>query len=785
MAQPHHSQPSPAPNTANSPATAASAAEAALAHQQAHQATEHAPHAPVGPKNLEYAVATGAQDIRDTIVIKELDLFLLTDLNGNVPRGNINGLGLYHKDTRFLSAYELVLEGIPPTYLLSTGEMRFAEIQELTNPDLRLPNGVVIRKETLTLHRERVISPERVDEVLAVTNYNVTPMPLQLVIFFDADFADMFQIRGFLQVSERGTLFPPKWEDDTLTFAYDGIDSLRRTTKITFSPAPASHTGGQVTYNLSLEPRSSTKLRLQVNVAVEKMDPPAAPAETAAPEAPSAPALPRLPSLVEHGTEDYDHWLREQPTMQSDNKIWDDVLRRALLDLHLLESGAPPDTFPAAGIPWFATLFGRDSMTVGLQHTWFPKSAATILRLMAKYQGKKVDPWRDETPGKIMHELRRGELAHCNIIPFNPYYGTVDATELFVILMAQYYQVTGDVTLLRELEPNLRAALDWMETYGDIDHDGFLEYERESGSGLTNQGWKDSWDSIMYKNGDLIKPPVALVEVQGYAYAARLGASTIYDALGDKSEASRNRYLASWLQKAFDEKFWMPDEGFYCLALDGEKKQAKVISSNPGQALWTGIVPAHRAAQVADRLMQPDMFSGWGIRTLGMKEVRYSPMGYHDGSVWPHDNSLIAMGFKRYGEEAKLRTLATGFFEATRYFPDLRVPELFCGYDRSEYRVPVRYPVACSPQAWAAGASLLFLRAMLGLMPNAPNHEILIVRPELPDWLRSVTLENLPVGDACVNLRYQRQGDHTFTEVLRIQGNLRVVFAEHWETLGW
>ncbi len=737
------------------------------ASQAARTPASHDQSPMVGPRNVEYAVATGAQDIRDTIVIKEQDLFLLTDLNGNVPRGNINGLGLYYQDTRFLSAYELVLEGIPPTYLLSTGEMRFAEVQELTNPDLRLPNGVLIRKETLTLHRERVITPSAVDDLLIVTNYNVTSIPLQLVVFFDADFADIFQIRGFLQISERGTLYPPAWEGNVLVFRYDGIDHVSRFTRIEFDPPPTSASGGQIVYDLNLDPRTSIRLRLRVYVAVGE------PAPTV--------ELPNLPVLISRGTEEYERWLQVQPIVRTDNQVWDDLVRRSQLDLHLLQSGTTEEPFPAAGIPWFATLFGRDSLTVGLQHMWYPAQVAGILRLLARYQGSRVDPWRDEQPGKILHELRRGELARCNIIPFNPYYGTVDATPLFIILLAEYYRGTADLALLRELEPNLRAALDWMEKYGDLDGDGFLEYQRESGSGLTNQGWKDSWDAIMYKNGDLIKPPVALVEVQAYAYAARMGASEIYHALGNESEAHRQRYLANWLREAFDRAFWMEDEGFYCLALDGDKKQAQVIASNPGQILWCGAVSEARARRVAERIMEPDMFTGWGIRTLSSREVRYNPMGYHVGTVWPHDNSLIGLGFKRYGEEGRLQTLISGFYDAVRHFPDLRVPELFCGYDRAQYHIPIRYPVACSPQAWAAGAALLFVRAMLGLVPQAPRNELWIVRPELPAWLRSVTIERLQVGNSFVDLRYQRQGDHTFTEVLRIEGNLRVVFVERWE----
>jgi glycogen debranching enzyme len=725
----------------------------------------------VGPRTVNYAVATGAQDIRDTIVIKEGDLFLLTDLNGNVPRGNINGLGLYYQDTRFLSAYELVIEGIPPTYLLSTGEMRFAEVQELTNPDLRLPNGDLIPKETLTIHRQRVITRDAVDEFLTITNFNVEAVPIELVVFFDADFADMFQIRGFVEVPERGNLHAPAWNDGVLTFRYDGVDQVSRFTRIQLTPAPTRCVGGQVLYDILLEPRasprSSATLRFRIAVSTGP--------------APAALSLPDLTQLVEHGAQAYERWLRSQPHVRSDNPVWDDLIRRALLDIHLLHGGGDEAQYPAAGIPWFATLFGRDSLITCYQHLWDPSQAAAVLRLLARLQGTREDPWRDEQPGKILHEMRRGELARCNFIPFNPYYGTVDATPLFVVLLSEYYRATGDVALLRELEPNLRAALDWMERYGDVDQDGFLEYQTRSASGLVNQGWKDSWDAIMYENGDLIRPPVALIEVQAYAYAARLGASEIFRALGDESEASRQEYLAGWLRDAFEQTFWMEDKGFYCLALDGSKRQARVISSNPGHALWCGIANPVRAHRVAERLMQPDMFTGWGIRTLAQGEVRFNPMGYHVGTVWPHDNSLIAMGFKRYGEEKHLQRIVTGFFDAIRHFPDLRAPELFCGYDRAQYRVPVRYPVACNPQAWAAGAALLFLRAMLGLVPQAPRKELWIVHPDLPPWLRSVTLEQIQVGDALVDLRYQREGDHTFTEVLRIRGALRVVFVERWE----
>jgi len=721
----------------------------------------------VGPHNAQYAVATGAQDIRDTIVIKQRDLFLLTDLNGNVPRENVNALGLYYQDTRFLAAYELVLEGIPPTYLLSTGEMQFAEVQELTNPDLRLPNGTIVPKETITFHRERVISPMALDEALSITNFHIADIPLELAIYFDADFKDIFELRGFVTRFSRGVLHDPIWNSSDLLFQYDGTDGVTRKTTVRFEPLPAIRNRGQVVYSLNLAARSTVTLRVHLTVELTGTSLPTV-------------STRNLSALVERGNAEYQHWLAPQPKITSDNHVWNDLIKRSRMDLRLLQSGLPTEPYPAAGIPWFATLFGRDSLITGYENLWDPVQAASILRLLASYQGKVVDNWHDEQPGKIMHELRRGELANCDVVPFNPYYGTVDSTPLFIILLAEYYRWTGDIELVRTLESNLAAALSWMETYGDVDGDGFLEYERVSGSGLTNQGWKDSWDAIMHHDGNLARQPIALVEVQGYAYLARLGASELYAALGNDAEAERERYLAHWLRNAFDAAFWLEDEGFYALALDGDKRPCRVLSSNPGQALWTGIVPPDKAAKVAERLMRPDLFTGWGIRTLGTGEIRYNPMGYHVGGVWPHDNAIIAMGLKRYGEEAKLRSLVTGFFDATRYFPDLRVPELFCGYDRAQFRIPVRYPVACSPQAWSAAASLLFARALLGLFPHASRNELLVVRPVLPEWLQSVKVEGLRVGHNTVDLRYQRQGEHTFTEVLRQSGDVRVVFVQTW-----
>jgi glycogen debranching enzyme len=495
--------------------------------------------------------------------------------------------------------------------------------------------------------------------------------------------------------------------------------------------------------------------------------------------APPAPTV-NLPSLVKERTEQYQQWLASQVSMSSDNAMWDALIHRARFDLRLLLSRLHDFSYPSAGMPWYVALFGRDSLITALQTAWFPEVTANVLRLLARYQGTTVDDWKDEQPGKILHELRRGELAQAKAIPFSPYYGTVDATILFIILLHRYYQVTGELTLLHDLADPLERALGWLETYGDLDGDGFVEYERRSPDGLENQGWKDSWDAIMHADGSLVEPPVALVEVQGYAYAARQAAAAIYRALGNSTAAAKYAYQADWLRDHFDAAFWMEDKSCYCLALDKHKRQARVVSSNAGQILWTGIAPPDHARKVAERLMQPDMFSGWGIRTLSTEEVRYNPMGYHVGSVWPHDNSLIAFGFKRYGLHDKMLPVLSGLYDVAQRMPDGRLPELFCGYPRIDGEDPIRYPVACSPQAWAAGVFEFLAQVMLGLKPDAPNGTLHVVHPTLPEWLHQFQVINIPVGPGSVDLACRRDGDHTYTEIVNVRGGIRVSFEEDW-----
>lgn len=686
------------------------------------------------------------RDIRDALVIREGDLFLLTDTAGNIPPNNPNGFGLYHADTRYLSVYEFSFADARPVVLLSTAELGFSEEQVLTNPTMLSDDGRVLPRGSLELRRQRVVDGT-LEETLHVTNYNIFPVSFDVVYRLGADFADIFEVRGS-QRKQQGVLLPTRIEDGHLVFSYKGLDGRKRETMISFSPEPVAIDEGQVTFHLNLGHRQSAVVRLLF----------ALDGHLKAPQ-----GTERFVDLMNQ----YRVWMESATRMSTDNEFFNAVLARSLLDLRMLWHEDGDHGYLAAGTPWFDTIFGRDTAIVSMQTLAFnPDIARHSLKMLARWQGTKFDDWRDEEPGKILHELREDEMTATGELPFSPYYGSVDSTPLFLLLAAEYYAWTADLELLHELEPNLRAALQWVDTYGDLDGDGYLEYEKRSPSGLVNQGWKDSRDAVIYADGTLAKPPIALVEVQGYVYAAKKKLAPLFAALGDRPLAVRLRREAASLKRRFNRDFWMENERFFALALDGDNRPADAITSNPGQALWTGIVQRRLAEPVVEVLMRNDMFSGWGIRTLSTTSSRFNPLGYHLGAVWPHDNSLIAMGFKKYGFEEELNEVATALFDAARALAYYRLPELFAGSARTTYSAPVPYPVACRPQAWAAGSFPLILQAILGLRPNAPAGELLIVRPRLPHWLETVQVRGLRVGKGEVDLSYRRRGRRTMVDVL-------------------
>jgi glycogen debranching enzyme len=471
-------------------------------------------------------------------------------------------------------------------------------------------------------------------------------------------------------------------------------------------------------------------------------------------------------------------WLASCTQICSDNELFDGLIATSVSDLRALVTPAPGGQIVSAGIPWYVAAFGRDALiTAGEAMVLNQGLSRDALRVLATLQARDDDPWRDAEPGKILHELRVGELARAGVIPHTPYYGTVDATPLFLIRAADYYKWSADIQTLRALRPALDAALGWIDRYGDRDGDGFVEYERRSPGGLQNQGWKDSHDSVMHADGTLAEGPIALVEVQGYVYLAKLTVADVYEALGDGERAAGLRDEAQALRERFNEVFWNPQEGTFALALDGHKRQVASVTSNPGHCLYCGIVDPDKAAAAIDRLMAPDMFCGWGVRTLSSECPAFNPMSYHNGSVWPHDNAIIAAGFKRYGHDKELMRIASALFDVATAARDFRLPELYCGFDRSERASVVAYPVACIPQAWAAAAPLLLVSAMLGISADAPGRALTIERPMLPDWLGSIRLEGLRVGEASVSLGFERHGLGTSFMLLDQRGELSVTLA--------
>jgi glycogen debranching enzyme len=639
---------------------------------------------------------------------------------------------------------------------------------ELTNPDLHIESRT-IQKETLGIRWERIVDGGGlfVAEALTFRNYGFEPVELPIEFTFRSSFEPLFAVRGLLGM-KLGKIRPSHWHNGILTLTYDGADGVTRSLAIHFSPAPDSTEGGTARFRLDLKSEEEKPIRITLCVA-----------DGTGKEGIVERKPPRInPEGMERSLRGCAaEWLSHATTVASDSPLLNEVMQRSLRDLYILKNSLGGHEFFAAGVPWFVTLFGRDSLIASLESLAYnPGLAESTLRIMAGYQGRKIDDWRDEEPGKIMHELRIGELAHLNEIPQTPYYGTIDATPLFLILIARHAAWTGTLRVFNELREAVEAALAWIARYGDHDGDGYIEYRSLSEKGLINQGWKDSGDAIVNADGSLAQPPIALVEVQAYVYLAKISLAELYERAGEPEYAQRLRREAEALRCRFNRDFWLDDKGYYALALQAENKPAAVISSNPGHALWTGIADKDKAGATAARLMAEDMFSGWGIRTLSAEERRYNPIGYHLGTVWPHDNAIIAAGLRRYGFDREACRIFSGIVEAAPYFEHHRLPEVFAGFSRSAYGVPVRYPVACHPQAWAAGAVPYLVETALGLMPEAFEQRLRIMRPVLPDFVRCLELQQIRVGKCRADVRFERNPDGVIkTTVLRVEGTLEVI----------
>jgi glycogen debranching enzyme len=712
-------------------------------------------------------------------VIKQDALFLVSDLDGGIYNRCNCGTGLYFLDTRFLNGLQLELEGVHPTLLSSSAERNFLSRIEFMNAPMLLANGLQVPQETLYIASNRLIE-QHVHERLELVNYNPFEVKLRLRMSLSADFADMFEVRGAYR-GDRGIFFQPKITSNQVILAYLGADQLLRRTRITFvtppdvmAPVPLKTStgvtvdfilmvaggGGRATLEFLIEPL------IEAADSKQELPPPPVTTFTAMVERLSAEQVRRHASYTR---------------LSTDNEIYNLVLDRSLLDLQSLTT-VMPDTGPyiAAGIPWFASPFGRDALISAYQSLILgPELAKGTLRYLAKFQGKDTNDYRDEEPGKIMHEIRFGELANLGQVPHSPYFGSIDSTPLFLILISETYRWTGDLDFVREMWEPVEQALMWIDAYGDLDGDGFIEYATRSPLGLFNQGWKDSSISNIGPDFCIAQPPVAVAEVQGYVYDAKRRMAELCYVMDLRVMGDRLTREADDLKAGYNKTFWSDSDGFYVIALDRDKKPVRTLSSNVGQGLWSGVIQADRVPVVAGQMLSPDMFSGWGIRTMSAAAPPYNPLSYHNGSIWPHDNSLIAKGLADHGYTTEALSVMNALYQAALQFPYYRLPELFCGFEKGgDMDKPVPYPVACAPQAWAAGATFLLLQSVLGLNPDASRGQLLIKQPILPPWMENVYLRGLRIGACTVDLQFMQMNGVTTCRVLSKSGGQLKILIE-------
>ncbi|MBI2765107.1 MAG: amylo-alpha-1,6-glucosidase [Chloroflexi bacterium] len=694
------------------------------------------------------------------VVLRSNGISALSLPSGDMDAGAEPSTGLYYRDTRHLSRLWLSFGGVAPI-LVDAREMEHGLTAIFTNPELRAPSGRIVPAQSLILRRRRVLS-EGLVESLTISNYGRDAVDLQIRCEFDADFHDIFVVRGF----ERLSPTPPvhtSHECHTAAFQYTGVDGIGRTTTLAFHPQPDSLAPREALYFLHLEPRETLAIHIEVF------------AEHQQAERSNGAGAP-------HPRPSAGSWLDCCTRIETDDDAVTGAIERALLDIEALHTVTGDIEYVAAGVPWYDTLFGRDSLITGIELLAFcPEVLRTSLFTLARHQAQTVDAIHDASPGKIAHELRWGELANADEVPFGCYYGSVDSTPLFILAAAEYFRWTGDLEAVRALWPAIEAAVEWCGKEAAHGVDGFLSYARVSEKGLENQGWKDSHDAIVHADGRHAAAPIALIEVQGYLAAALGAYANLARALGHESAFTAGREAAAFADR-IDERFGDPELG-YVLGLDGNGDQIQTAASNAGHMLWCGIARKDLAQLVANRLLKPDMFSGWGVRTLSSDVVGYNPLGYHVGSVWPHDNAMILHGLRWFGFDAQADQLASAMLHMALGFPGYRVPELFCGDARELRIVPTPYPVASRPQAWSAASIPYLMTSMLGIRPQGTN-QLAIVRPMLPANLQWVRVKGLRIGGGAVDIAFRRAGKSVSVEVEDIRHGVEVVLSGSWPEEG-
>jgi glycogen debranching enzyme len=695
-------------------------------------------------------------------VLKSGDSFAVFDAHGDIVPAPTSEHGLYHAGTRFLSHFELLLGRRQPLLLSSTiSEDNTVFTADLTNPDVVKDGRKMLARGVLHLFRSRVLCDGSWIECLRISNHGLHPIEAPLSFRFDADFADVFEVRGMRRTARGHRLTDVTGADSLLR--YRGLDGVERRTRIRSINTPHRSDATSFSFHIIVEPRGSVDL--EIAIACELDD--------------EARPVQRYSEAVTERRQQVSATQATACSIVSSNAAFNRWMQRSSADLQMMVTATPHGPYPYAGIPWFSTPFGRDGIITALELLWVdPQIARGVLSFLADTQATTMSDAQDAQPGKILHEMRAGEMAALGEIPFGRYYGSADATPLFVMLAHAYFDRTGDLPFIEGLWPHILAALDWMDRYGDADGDGFIEYARRKESGLIQQGWKDSWDSIFHADGTLAEPPIALCEIQGYAYAAWNGAAELAAARGDRGQAERWRDRATALQAHFEQAFWCESIGTYALALDARKQPCEVCSSNPGHCLFTGIATRTHARQVADTLMAAPSFGGWGIRTVASGSARYNPMSYHNGSVWPHDNAIAAAGLARYGLTAQASHIFAAIFDLSQTVDLQRLPELICGFHRRSGDSPTLYPVACAPQAWAAGAVHLLLQSCLGVRVDANARRVSLAHAVLPEEIDWVRIVNLTIHSARVDLLLTRHAYGVGVTVLRREGEFEILTVE-------
>ena len=694
-------------------------------------------------RKLDPAVAlasldeTAPREPHRLFALKQGDCFAVADAYGDI-RGA--GDGFFRDDTRVLSEFRLTVGGRQMSLLgasLSQDNVLFTS--NLTNLPIQSAAGRDIPQGAIHIERVRLIWQDRLFERITLSNYSREHSTITISLHFAADFRDMFEVRGSTR-PKRGVAHMAKTDEASVLLGYDGLDGLPRLSAISFSQAPDRLSENRADFLIAVTKRSSKVLYVEVG-----------------PTAEETPGSERFRAAAARARFGMRAKRRHGATVRSSGRVFNDWVERARADVALLTTELATGPYPYAGIPWFSTAFGRDGVISGLQMLWLnPGLARGVLAFLAEHQATETSPFSDSQPGKIMHETRKGEMAALRELPFGRYYGGVDTTPLYIHLASAYADRTGDMAFIDKLWPSLKAAAEWTEEASRAT--GFVTYQRAAESGLANQGWKDSFDSVFHADGRIPKGPIALVEVQGYVFAAFRGLAALARRRGEYAEAEHWENRAEEIRLAVERDFWIDDLGFYALAIDGEGEPCKVRTSNAGHLLYVGLPQPERGKMVADQLLSASFHSGWGMRTLADDAVFFNPMSYHNGSIWPHDTALCGVGLARYGERDSVVRLMSGTFESAVHF-NMRLPELFCGFTRAPGEAPIAYPVACLPQAWSAGSSFMLMQACLGLEIDGWEGELHVTNPRLPIGIDTLTLRHLNVGEKAVDLTFQRVGE--------------------------